>query len=213
MNKCWVIKIFKRAGTRLTETPNLINKFFAEIGSTLADAIPMASDPDVLRTENDIIGIPINPMSPEKIADFFSKLDSNKSSGCPIFTTRLYLDLLPHLTEQVSFIFSLSLKTKKLPLQWKIGIVTPIPKKGNCTILDNLRPISITNIVGKVLEKYICNFIQSHFDKYDIISPNQMGFRKGFSTLDAATELILILKLRAIGLHPDLCSWLEDYLS
>lgn len=60
-------------------------------------------------------------------------------------------------------------------------------------MLDNLRPISITNIVGKILEKYVCNFIQSHFDYHDIISPRQMGFRKGYSTLDAVTEVLIDL--------------------
>lgn len=152
----------------------------------------MANDPDALNY-NIPQGSPIDPRTPEAILISLGELDGNKSSGCPIFTTKLYLDLLPSLTEQVAFIFALSLKTKRLPRQWKIRQVTPIPKKGNCTMLDNLRPISITNLVGKVLEKYVCNFIQSHLDYHDIISPRQMGFRKGHSTLDAVTEVLVDL--------------------
>lgn len=90
------------------ETPNFIYKFFAEIGSNLAEAIPMASDPEVLNYDFPI-GPPIDYMSPELIAKYLSRLDRNKSSGCPIVITRLYLDVLPHQTEHIAFIFKLSL--------------------------------------------------------------------------------------------------------
>lgn len=152
------------------ETPNVINKFFAEIGTVLADAIPMASDPKTLSYDVPN-GDPIFHITPEMVHKSLLDLESSKSSGCPILSTKIYLDLLPYLMQQLGFMFTLSLKTQRLPRQWKRGIVTPIPKKGNITMLDNLRPICITHIIGKVLEKFVANFIQSHFDYHQIICP------------------------------------------
>lgn len=35
------------------------------------------------------------------------------------------------------------------------GIITPIPKKGNNTEVNNIQPITLTQICGKLLEKIV----------------------------------------------------------
>lgn len=135
------------------------------------------------------IGGPFTCITVEMVHKALPELDPTKSSGCPILSAKFYLDLLTNLTEQLAFLYNLCLKTQKIPWQWKMGIVTPLPKKGNITLLDNLRPITTTHVVGEILEKFVASFIQSHLDHHQIICPNQKGFRKGFSTTDAATDL------------------------
>ena len=59
------------------------------------------------------------------------------------------------LIEQLKFIMNLSLKTAIFPDTWKTATVTPTPKGGDLTNVNNVRPISITALPGKLLEGYI----------------------------------------------------------
>src|SRR6267154_2545604 len=45
------------------------------------------------------------------------------------------------------------------------------------------RPVSLTNIVGKILESIIKDSIVTHLDKYNLIKRSQHGFTRGKSCL------------------------------
>lgn len=74
-------------------------------------------------------------------------------------------------------------------------MVIPIPKKGDRTLLDTLRPITITHIyiAGKLLEKHVANFIEDCLELNDFTSNSHMRFRVGYSTSDAISELVINL--------------------
>jgi hypothetical protein len=42
-----------------------------------------------------------------------------------------------------------------VPSQWLTSLVTPIPKVHNPRLLSGLRPISVTPILSRVVEKFI----------------------------------------------------------
>ena len=68
--------------------------------------------------------------------------------------------------------------------------VTPIPKKGDITLMNNLRPISNTPLPSKLLEKYVNNIIYKHIESNNLNFKNQNGFRKGRSTIQAVNEVV-----------------------
>ena len=43
------------------------------------------------------------------------------------------------------------------------------------------RPISLTSLVVKTLEKLVTRHIMAHLEDHDLLSPHQYGFRAGFS--------------------------------
>lgn len=55
-------------------------------------------------------------------------------------------------------------------------------KKGDPTNADNYRPISILSFFDKILEKLIEVRLSKYYTKFNILTSNQFGFRKGFST-------------------------------
>lgn len=67
----------------------------------------------------------------------------------------------------------------------KLAKVIPIFKKGEKEDANNYRPISITSSFSKIYEKVFLNRLQYHFDRNNIISPEQHGFQKGKSTVTA----------------------------
>lgn len=74
------------------------------------------------------------------------------------------------------------------PREWKTAIVCAIPKKpGYCTPSE-LRPISLTSNVGKLLEMGVIRNMSRELLE-DTIPDFQFGFREGHSTLDALQVL------------------------
>ena len=64
----------------------------------------------------------------------------------------------------------------------KSCIVVPVHKKHEKNL--KYRPISLLPIFGKILEKLMYDSICSHLVSYDLLNPNQSGFRPGDSTIN-----------------------------
>ena len=72
-----------------------------------------------------------------------------------------------------------SLDQGVVPPDWKDANITPLYKnKGDKTMPENYRPISLTSLTRKLLEHVVHSNIMTHFDKYSVLDPEQHGFRK-----------------------------------
>ncbi len=87
-------------------------------------------------------------------------------------------------------IFRKSIEENKLPKIWKTANVTAIFKAGNSTLPENYRPISITPICCRTIEKIIRNKIVEHLTNNNLISIYQHGFRQGYSCVTQLLETI-----------------------
>jgi len=61
--------------------------------------------------------------------------------------------------------------------------VTPIYKKGWKEYLGNYRPVSLTLVLGKVMEQIILIAIMRHIQDNQVMRPSQHGFMEGRSCL------------------------------
>ncbi|MDZ1603208.1 reverse transcriptase family protein, partial [Klebsiella pneumoniae] len=61
--------------------------------------------------------------------------------------------------------------------------VVPLFKKGNKNNPGNYRPVSLTSVVGKVMEKVLKDRIAEHLERHCLIRDSQHGFVKGRSCL------------------------------
>ena len=85
-------------------------------------------------------------------------------------------------------IFNLSLRSRRLPCEWKKANATPIFKGGERNLASNYRPVSLTCICCKLLEHIVLHTLQPQLD--DVLCSNQHGFRKNLS---CTTQLITVL--------------------
>ena len=69
-----------------------------------------------------------------------------------------------------------------IPSQWKEARVYAIYKKGNKKLAGNYRPVSITSVLCRILEKLIRNQIVEYMQSENLLSDLQFGFIKGRST-------------------------------
>jgi hypothetical protein len=88
--------------------------------------------------------------------------------------------------------------------------VKPLHKKGDKYNTTNYRPISLLPIFSKVFEKAMHSTLSHHLYSNNILVPEQLAFRTGTSTEDAAFKLTdsvfrsLNQKLHAGGIFCDL---------
>ena len=86
-------------------------------------------------------------------------------------------------------IFRHSIRESKLHGLWKSSLVTPIYKKGSRYDTLNYRPISLTSVPCKCLERIICQQLTAYLEDNSILTDHQFGFRAGRSTMD---QLLLV---------------------
>ena len=60
--------------------------------------------------------------------------------------------------------------------------ITPIYKKKTKTDAGNYRPVSILNIISKIIEKIACEQLTGYLDSNNLLYELQSGFRSSFST-------------------------------
>ena len=68
-------------------------------------------------------------------------------------------------------------------------IVVPNYKKGSRYYALNYRPISLTSVSCKYLERIIACQLTAYLEDNNILTEHQLGFRSGISTLD---QLLLV---------------------
>ena len=80
-------------------------------------------------------------------------------------------------------LFSDSLSTGVIPAAWKEAHVTPICKSGDHQSPTSYRPISLTSIPCKILERLIKKAILTHLQRNELISDSQHGLLPGRSCI------------------------------
>ena len=96
------------------------------------------------------------------------------------------------MSTPITILFKISLSTGEVPAIWKEGIVTAIFKKGNKSLPSNYRPITLTSILCKLLEKIITQKIHQHLITNNLQNKNQHGFTPKKSTITNLIEALNI---------------------
>lgn len=94
-----------------------------------------------------------------------------------------------------TLVFSHLIKTSTFPEVWKCAKLVLIPKpKKNRQELTKYRPICLIDVIAKVYERLINQRLVEEIDSGRGLHPNQYGFRKGRSTVDAVKQVMDIAK-------------------
>ncbi|KAK4810627.1 LOW QUALITY PROTEIN: hypothetical protein QYF61_007364 [Mycteria americana] len=131
--------------------------------------------------DRDQNGAPI--IQGEMLSDPLHHLDIHKSTGPDEIHPRVLKELAQVLTKPLSIIYQQSWLTGEVPVDWRLANVTPIYKKGWKEDPGNYRPVSLTSVLGKLMEQIILSAITRHVEDKQGIKPSQHGLRKGRSCL------------------------------
>lgn len=127
--------------------------------------------------KDEVLGI-VNCLSSSKCKDYYG------------MSTTFLKDIIPYCIELLTNSINTCLIKGIFPDSLKIAKVVPAFKKGDINNPQNYRPISILPVLSKVFEKIIKNQLCKYLESHNIISGRQFGFRSGFNTTGAVSELV-----------------------
>ena len=132
-----------------------------------------------------------------------------KSSGITDMPTYILKMRFRILIKQLLVIINKSIFTGYFPLKWRRAIVVPIPKVNTPEEIGHLRPIALTPLPGKIIERFIHTQISNHLQEFNLLTQYQNGFRKEHSTIDTIFKCTTDLqnnknsKIHTIALYID----------
>ncbi|KAK4821423.1 hypothetical protein QYF61_019701 [Mycteria americana] len=125
----------------------------------------------------------LNSPREEAVKDPLHHLDTHKSMGPDGIHPRVLRELVEELAKPLSIIYQQSWLTGEIPADWRLANVTPIYEQGQKEDLGNYRPVSLTSVPGKIMERFILSVLTGHVQANQGIRPSQHGFTKGRSCL------------------------------
>ena len=104
------------------------------------------------------------------------RLKRHCSPGPDGIASFVLIEACEELVHPLTQIFKLSLRKSTVPDDWKVANITPIHKSGSVKLVSNYRPISLTSIVSKLLEKLLKAAIMKHVMENELLNSSQHGF-------------------------------------
>ena len=177
-----------------------------------------------------------------EVRNEFSKLNIRKASGPDHVSPKVLKLCSDQLSYIFTFIMNLSMESHSVPSLWKRSVILPIPKRP-ITVLNDFRPIALTSVAMKCMEKLILKRVRSCFDP--IQDPFQFAYRSkrsvedailllldnAYSHLDKPKSLcrilfldfssafntinpvILIESLKSMNINSHISAWIYDFLT
>ena len=128
------------------------------------------------------------------IADFqvpsvqklLKNINGRKGAGPDKIIPRVIKICSSLLAPIITQVFNTSIEQTTTPNLWKSSIIKPLPKVQSPSQPKDYRPIAVTSVLGKILEKLIKCYVCQHTE----LDPLQFAYRSGRSTQDAVLQLI-----------------------
>ena len=116
------------------------------------------------------------------IENELNKMSVKKAAGDDDVSVTLLQKCKSVILPTLFYLMNESITQGEFPQLWKMAKVTPLFKGGERTDLNHYyRPISVLNIILKVLERHVYNHLYSYLNELNLLMENKSGFRNGYS--------------------------------
>lgn len=121
-----------------------------------------------------------------KIGQAAKQMANGKAPG----TSNVCVEMIkyggPAVTSMLSLLYRIIFVTQKIPDAWKEAMIVPVGKKGDTSLIENNRPISLTEVPRRIFERCLERHIKKEMKPLDI---TQGGFRERRSCYDQLAVL------------------------
>jgi len=188
------------------------NNYFCNIGSDLASKLPNVDNDKFKRylppsLSNSFV---CNEITLAELDNVISTLKNKKSCGPDQFSSFIIKSSKQFILNPLLYIFNLSFSKGVFPDKLKSARVIPLYKKGSMDRMCNYRPLSLSSVFSKLIERLMYNRLLAFLKKFNILYDYQFGFRQGYSTSLALFEVIEMInnelgaKNNVMGIFMDL---------
>ena len=218
---------------------NDLNDFYSRFDK---NSVPKDNDDFIIAHFNSVLDVP-PCVSDIDVCKKFRSLKANKSHGPDKISPRLLKTCPDQLAVPYSFIFNESIKQHTCPRVWKTSEIVPVPKKQKILQLNDLRPIALTSVLVKCLERLILTIILPKVTQFQ--DPCQFAYKSKRSVDDAILIFVdniykhievsktfcrimfidfssafntiqprmLVEKLMIRNVNKHICAWIFDFLT
>ena len=160
-----------------------VNRFFHGVA---ADLSPL--DNSILPPSSEVVPYEFT-ISQAAVERKLSQINTHKAPGPDGLPNWLLRDFSTYLAGPVCAIYNASVREGTVPSRWKEANVVPVPKvHPPRTIEADLRPISLTATLGKVLESFVGSWILERVSSR--LDDHQYGALKQRSTTHALVDML-----------------------
>ena len=162
----------------LLDQSELFNNFFY---SQFSDASAYDIEIDHSQSQNFVIDF-----NQSRVYEVLKDINSNKAMGPDKIHGMVLKTCARSLCKPLALLFTNSYYRGVIPTEWKSAVIVPVHKKGSKTDVENYRPISLTCIVMKVMERIIRDELMARCGH--MIDTRQHGFLKNKSCTTQLTD-------------------------
>jgi ribonuclease P/MRP protein subunit RPP40 len=166
----------------------LLNNYF---GSIVNGVTTNATHSSIIsRQVSSHIMIDFISFTPTKLIAAAKRIKAKKTTDPDGYSNILLKQVMPSLAYPLSLMYSSLLSISQVPTAWKRAIITPIHKKGPTSNPANYRPISITSVFCKLMERIMVTDLLTYLSENSLITKHQHGFMSRRSTLTNLLESV-----------------------
>jgi hypothetical protein len=181
-------KSFVINGTVTSNVRSIANafcSFFTKVGSNLMKSTitnftwKLFNIRNYLRTINPRNStFKFKPVTVNQVLKVLKLTKTSKAAGIDTIPGRIIKDISNELATPVMFLINKSLESGTFPTYEKTAKITPLHKSGDRSNIDNYRPISVLNVLSKVIERIVYEQLVDYLESRDLFSDYQFGFRR-----------------------------------
>ena len=94
-------------------------------------------------------------VNPERVANKIKAMKDNNSPGVDGIPPKLLMETVDQTSIRLARVFNLSLKEGVVNFEWKDAKLIPLFLKGSINKSDTYRPVSLTSVICKLLERLV----------------------------------------------------------
>ena len=169
---------------------NRFNRFFVNVGSTLANKIPVSNECplDFMKFNNaSVFGV--TQVEESEIVNIISNFNDS-AAGWDEFKPKVIKSIKHSVKIPLAHISNLSFTSGIFPKELKIANIVPIFKADDEMVFTNYRPVSVLPVFSELLERLMYNRLIDYINENQILYKYQFGFQKGKSTYMALIVLL-----------------------
>ena len=118
----------------------------------------------------------------------FKCLNTRSAPGPDGITGRLLRTCRDSLSDVFTRLFRWSLSDGQVPTLWKTATVIPVPKKPSPKMMNDYRPVALTSVPFKCLEKLVLRHLMIETEEHQ--DPHQFAYQANRSCEDAINTLL-----------------------